>query len=256
MWHIDYPILDADLRELDDGHVVTRNTDVMLDLLDRHNRALHRNGVSVMPVQDGLTGWREWITSHGRTAANSLDPALRLDIRPDNSLWLRAEREGETVGVIACRAFETDSIYALCRTGRLWHPIHNAMARKDRFVLQDFPDLSGRMIYQGGLRVIAEGEGIGWHLIRMIRWVGYSYFEADASVGCYLANEGHGWDPIHFSGYQAVAPVLEDAEIGDVRQDVLLAGVTRNHSLRQADAERAAVDEPSLRKAGRPVLVN
>ncbi len=244
-----YPLIDADIEALAPGNKITRNTALMLNMLNRHRDVLAAKGVLVTPSAD-LTAWREFITSTGRTAANSLDPALRNDIRADNALWLRAERDGEIIGAIACRAFETESIYKLCQTGRLWHPISKAIKEQPDFVLQDFPDLAGRMIYQGGLRVTAEGEGIGWHLIRMIRWIGYTFFEADIAVGCYLDSDIKGWDPIGFSGYQHVAPVLHDAEIGDKRQDVWLAAVTRNHSLRQIETE--AADVTSRHKAASP----
>ena len=224
---------------------------IAYEMLHRHGLALADAGVSIEPVQDSLKSWREFVDRHGTGVTPSLDPMLRYDVRRDNSLHLKAMIGDHLAGVIALRAFETESLHNLCRSGRLWWPVDQAMQRDNVVDLSQIPDWSGRMIYQGGLRVIENGRGISWHLIRMIRWVGYSYFEAQYSVGCMIGKFVRGAQPIVYNGYEFCHPVMT-ADIGEGFDDVYVVGVSREASETQADLETAAIRDTSQRRADRP----
>ena len=219
------------------------------EMLHRHNLALADAGVSVEPVQDGLETWRAFVEQHGTGVTPSLDPMLRYDVRRDNSLHLEAKMGDTVVGVIALRAFETESLHNLCRSGRLWWPVDEALKRRPEVDLR-IPDWSGKMIYQGGLRVIENGRGISWHLIRMIRWIGYSYFEAQYVVGCMIGKFVRTAQPIVYNGYEFCHPVMT-ADIGEGFDDVYVVGVSRAASEAQAEIETAAIRDTLLRRGDR-----
>ena len=57
---------------------------------------------------------------------------------------------------------------------------------RNQFVLKDFPNISGKLFYRGGLRVIENGEGIGWLLPRLMGWLGLEHFATEYAMSCRL----------------------------------------------------------------------
>ncbi len=209
-----------------------------------HQRAMASRGVLVDPVQDGNRRWRKWLALRRHPIAPALDPRKHPGITPGNAISLHAQIDSTIeVGTIALRIITTPSVLGMVQTGALWWSVAEAVEREVRYWNADFEDLSGTVAYQGGIYVAPEyrGQGVGWHLLRMVRWLGFLYFDAVHSIGAFLPEISQGMDPYGYDGYAHLSEVATDLDLGHGPQTVMLAAVSKPAALAAVEHETAEI---------------
>ena len=216
---------------------------VMQRMYHLHEEGLADRGITIELEQDRNARWRAFIERQRSVVARPLDPEV-WDYGSNDAISIHAMVGAEEAGVICLRMlYRVKSLLCYAKSGAMWFPPREAINRHIEFLNPDFHDLSGDLSSQGGLYVKQKFRnlGIGWHLPRMIRWLGFMPpFEADAAFSNMMSEFSVGKKPEDYNGYARVAPVAENLEVlgqGHRPQTVRLLAVTRQEALSSVEGE-------------------
>ena len=228
----------------------THEHDMIRYGLQLHRRALEENGFVVSVLQDGLQQWQTMVADAPRVANWCFRPDRQPDINAGNSLsfLIRDAASGAPVSTIALRLYDAFSeLVDLVQSGWLWFSASRALeaaAPEIRFP-DDFPEAKGRIFQLGGLVVwpAYQGNRIGWHLVRLIRWAGFQLFNADHCIGLELPKMAETkYMPLEYYGYARVGPVAKGI-VMDMEHEFYMTHISRDEALHRLPADVVSLED-------------
>lgn len=180
-----------------------------------------------------------------------LDPTLH-DLDDNNSFWIEIkDREGDTIGTIAGRLCQIDSLISLCRSYRFWYGDKISFSEPLAIVYADHDRIpQGRVVYDGAMWIRPDHRkrGISWALSRLCRLTAIRMWEPAWIFGFGFPAVSRARLPTSVYGYPHHQIFADGFKVpGYPAQSIFLATMTAAEARRSAaEDELLLADHPGL----------